>query len=117
MTSKSQSITIQFIKGIDEKVLPEIRLNRNKDKKSGHATYIFRNPSSISNKNFKNVDKMYLIDNEGELSTRKINIYILDNDLIEINSIYSWNAEIDFNRFMRFAKRYSELKSLTSEES
>ena len=117
MTNKKQSITIQFIKGIDEEVHPEIRLNRNRDKKSGQAIYKFRNPTTISNKNFKNVQKMYLIDKEGELSTKKINIYVLEKNLIEIESIYSWNTDMDFNRFMRFAKRYAEVNSLTSEES
>jgi len=116
MFNEEQRITIQFIKGIDERDHPEIRLNRNRDKKSGQAIYKFSNPKSISEENFRNVQKMYLIDNEGELSTRKINIYILDNNSIEIESIYSWNSDMDFHRFMRFAKRYAEFNSLTSEE-
>ena len=116
MTDKKQSITIQFIKGIDEKVYPEIRLNRNRDKKSGEAIYKFRNPTSISDENFRNVERMYLIDKEGELSTRKINIYLSNNNQIEIESIYSWNTDMDFNRFMRFAKRYAELNTPISEE-
>ena len=111
MTNKKQSITIQFIKGKDEKVNPEIRLNRNRDKKTGQAIYKFQNPSSITEKNYKSVERMYLIDKEGELSTRKINIYISDENLIEIKSIYSWNSEIDFNRFMRFARRYAEFNN------
>ena len=117
MTNKNKLITIQFIKGIDERNQPEIRLSRNRDKKSGQAIYKFHNPSSISDKNYKNVQKMYLIDKEGELSTRKINIYILDNNLIEIESIYSWNSDMDFNRFMRFAKRYAEFNSLNSDKN
>ena len=117
MTNKKQSITIQFIKGIDEKVHPEIRLNRNRDKKSGQAIYKFKNPTSISKKDFKNVERMYLIDKEGEISTRRINIYVLDNNLLEIESIYSWNSDMDFNRFMRFAKRYAKSNNLTSAES
>ena len=117
MTSENKIITIQFIEGVDEEVYPEIRLNRNKDKKSGQAIYKFINPTSISEKNFKDVQKMFLIDKEGQLSTRKINIYILDKNLIEINSIYSWNTETDFNRFMRFAKRYAEFNNIIREES
>ena len=113
--NKNQSITIQFIKGRNEEVLPEIRLNR--DRKSGKAIYKFRNPTSISAKNFENVQKMYLIDKEGELSTRKVNIYILNNNSIEIESIYSWNSDMDFKRFMRFAKRYASFNNLTSEEN
>ena len=117
MTPKSKRVSIQFIKGIDETTQPEIRLSRNRNKKTGQAIYKFRHPKSVSDENYKNVHKMYLIDKEGELSTRKINIYILDKNLKEIVSIYSWKTEIDFNRFMRFARRYAEFISLESLES
>ncbi len=117
MTNRKHSIRIQFIKGIDEKVNPEIRLKRNRDKKTGQAIYKFRSPTSITEENLKNVQKMYLIDEEGELSSRKINIYVLDNNLIEVESIYNWNSDIDFNRFMRFAKRYAEFSRLTSDKN
>ena len=50
---------------------------------------------------------MYLIDEEGELSTRKINLSISDNNIMEVKSTYSWNTEKEFERFMRFAKRYA----------
>ncbi len=117
MTNKNKRVTIQFIKGIDETTQPEIRLSRDRNKKTGQAIYKFRNPTSISEENYKNIEKMYLIDKEGELSTRKVNIYILDKNLKEIVSIYSWKTDIDFNRFMRFARRYAEFISLGSFES
>ena len=50
---------------------------------------------------------MYLIDLEGELLTRKIDLSISDNNITEVKSTYNWNSEKEFERFMRFAKRYS----------
>ena len=50
---------------------------------------------------------MYLIDEEGELSTRKIDLSISDKKIKEVRSTYNWNSEEEFERFMRFSKRYS----------
>ena len=100
-------VAIQFIKGKDEKDLPEIRLFRSPDGKKGQAIYKFNKPSTITIDNFDSIQKMYLIDEEGELSTRKINLSISDNNIMEVKSTYSWNTEKEFERFMRFAKRYA----------
>ena len=35
---------IQFIKGIDEKVLPDVRLTRSRDGSTGTATFLFTQP-------------------------------------------------------------------------
>ena len=72
MTKTYKNVAIQFVKGKDEKDHPEIRLFRNLDGKGGKAIYIFSNPSSITLENFKSVKKMYMIDEEGELLTKKI---------------------------------------------
>ena len=107
MTKINELVAIQFIKGKDEKDIPEIRLFRNLDGKKGKAIYKFFNPGTITRENFKSIQKMYLIDEEGELSTRKIDLSITDNNIKEVKSIYSWNSEQEFERFMRFAKRYA----------
>ena len=107
MTNINKKVAIQFIKGKDEKNLPEIRLFRNIDGKKGHVIYKFIKPSTITNENIKSIQKMYLIDEEGELSTRKIDLFMSENDIKEIKSTYSWNSEKEFERFIRFAKRYA----------
>ena len=38
---------IQFIKGIDEKVLPDIRLTRSRDGSTGTATFRFKNANIL----------------------------------------------------------------------
>ena len=107
MTKTNEFVAIQFIKGNNEKDLPEIRLFRNQDGKKGKAIYKFYKPKTITLDNFKSIKKMYLIDEEGQLSTRQVDLTISDTNKIEVMSTYNWNSEKEFERFMRFANRYA----------
>ena len=107
MTEINENVGIQFLKGENEEEHPEIRLFRSQDGKKGQAVYKFDKPKTITIKNFQFVQKMYLIDNEGELSTRKIDLLISGDHVMEVKSIYSWGSEKEFERFMRFASRYA----------
>ena len=107
MTNINKDVAIQFIKGKDEKNHPEIHLYRNPDGKRGQAIYHFNSPTSITPENFNLIQKMYLIDQEGELSTRKIDLSISDDKIMEVKSTYSWHSEQEFERFMRFAERHA----------
>ena len=107
MTKINEVVGIQFVKGTNEKKYPEIRLFRTLDGKRGQAIYRFSRPTTITIENFNAIKKMYLIDEEGELSTREIDLSISNNNITEVKSTYNWNSEIEFKRFMRFAKRYA----------
>ena len=107
MTKLNKHVCIQFVKGKNEEDNPEIRLYRNLDGKRGEAIYKFSKPSTITFDNFKSIQRMYLIDEEGELSTRKINLSIENNYIKEVKCTYNWNSEKEFERFMRFANRYA----------
>ena len=107
MTKMNENVAIQFIKGKNERDHPEIRLFRDLDGKKGKAVYKFYKPTSITLKNFKSIQKMYLIDSEGELSTKKIDLSISDDNVKEVLSTYNWNSEKEFERFIRFASRYA----------
>ena len=67
----NENVSIQFIKGENERAQPEIRLFRNPDGKKGKAVYKFYKPTTITLSNHNSIQKMYLIDSEGELSTKK----------------------------------------------
>ncbi len=107
MKNSNKNVAIQFIKGKDEKDRPEIRLFRNIDGKTGKAIYKFSKPSSITLENFKSIQRMFLIDEEGALSTRKIDLSISENHIKEVKSTYNWKSENEFERFMRFAERHA----------
>ncbi|WP_413682611.1 photosystem II reaction center protein Psb28 [Prochlorococcus sp. MIT 1011] len=112
MTEIKDAVSIQFVKGKNEKGHPEIRLFRDLDGKKGKAVYKFFNPKTITLENFKSIQKMYLIDKEGELLAKKINLSISENHIKEVTSTYNWNSEKEFERFIRFSIRYSN--SLTN---
>tara|TARA_B100000965_G_scaffold46493_1_gene34146 strand:+ start:270 stop:611 length:342 start_codon:yes stop_codon:yes gene_type:complete len=107
MTKNKENVAIQFIKGKDELAIPEIRLFRNIDGKKGYVIYKFREPKTITIDNLDSIQKMHLIDKEGEISTRKIDVSISEDNIKEVNSTYNWKSENEFDRFMRFAKRYA----------
>ena len=111
MTRIDENVAIQFVKGENEKHHPEIRLFRDVDGMRGKAVYKFYKPTTITIKNFKLVQKMYLIDSEGELSTKKIDLTISEDIVKEVKSTYNWNTEKEFERFMRFASRYADSQS------
>mgnify|MGYP001449639914 CR=1 FL=1 len=113
MAEINKNVSIQFVKGENEKDKPEIRLFRNIDGKRGKAVYKFYKPSTITLENFKSIQRMYLIDEEGELSTRKIDLSTSEDRIKEVKSIYNWNTEQEFERFMRFASRYANSLTYT----
>ena len=117
MTKNKSSVAIQFFKGVDESVVPEIRLTRNRDGKNGQAIFSFDSPDALSSENFKDIQGMYLLDQEGELSTREVNIRLSNGKKTGIEAIYSWKAEVDFERFMRFAQRYAKINDLGYQSS
>ena len=112
MNKTNINAVIQFIKGENEKDHPEIRLFRNFDGKQGQVVYKFYKPTTITLKNFNSIQKMYLIDEEGEIITRKIDLSISEKNIMAVKSTYNWKSGKEFDRFMRFAKRYAS--SLTT---
>jgi len=105
---------IQFIKGIDEKILPDIRLTRSRDGSTGTATFCFKN-SNILDKSLAlngEITGMYLIDQEGILETRDVNARFLNGKPEAIEAIYIMKNPEAWDRFMRFMERYSEENGL-----
>ena len=105
---------IQFIKGINEKILPDIRLTRSRDGSTGTATFRFKN-SNILDKSLTltgEITGMYMIDKEGILETRDINVNFVNGKPQAVESIYIMKSSQDWNRFMRFMERYGKSNDL-----
>ena len=104
------AIAIQFFNGIDEKVIPQIRLTKSKSGQAGQAYFRFENPEVLLLDNFKEIKGMYLRDEEGQITIREIHITVSrkNGKYKALEAIYSWRTERDFNRFMRFANRYAK---------
>ncbi|GAB4340137.1 MAG: photosystem II reaction center protein Psb28 [Leptolyngbyaceae cyanobacterium] len=99
---------IQFSRGIDEEVIPDVRLTRSRDGSNGIATFYFQNPKALSNSNTESITGMYLIDEEGEISTREVKAKFINGQPEAIEATYLIKSVEQWDRFMRFMERYAE---------
>ena len=106
--------TIQFIKGLNEKVLPNVRLTRSRDGSTGTATFSFKNPNILDKNTTKEgeITGMYLIDKEGTLETRDVNAKFINGKPETIESIYIMKNPEAWDRFIRFMERYGKTNGL-----
>lgn len=106
---------IQFIDGINETVIPEIKLTRSRDGSTGTATFKFLNPDIIqlNMQEAGNIQGMYLKDEEGELMTKDVSAKFLNGKPKGIESIYIIKSPSEWDRFMRFMERYSANNNLS----
>ena len=105
---------IQFIRGINEKVLPDIRLTRSRDGSTGTATFRFKN-ANILDKSLGlsgEITGMYMIDREGVLETRDVSARFVNGKPQIVESIYIMKSPEAWDRFMRFMERYGESNGL-----
>ena len=105
---------IQFIRGLDEKIVPDVRLTRSRDGSTGTATFRFKNPNILDKSTAKQgeITGMYLIDTEGILETRDVNARFDNGKPEVIESIYIMKTPEEWDRFMRFMERYSASNGL-----
>lgn len=105
---------IQFIKGLNETVLPDVYLTRSRDGSTGTATFHFKNPNILDQSTIKKgeITGMYLIDEEGILETPNVNVCFIHGKPEIIKSIYIMKNPESWNRFIRFMKRYVDKNCL-----
>lgn len=105
---------IQFIKGLDEKVIPDIKLTRSRDGSTGTATFRFKNPNILDKSTAKKgeITGMFLIDKEGVLKTQDVNARFVNGKPETIESIYIMKSPEAWERFMRFMERYGKSNGL-----
>jgi len=105
---------IQFIKGLNEQVLPDVRLTRSRDGSTGTATFRFKNPNILDQTTIREgeITGMYLIDDEGTLATKEVNAKFLNGKPEAIESIFIMKNPEEWDRFMRFMDRYGQNNGL-----
>ena len=112
MSEASGTASIQFFRGVDEPVVPDIRLTRSRDGRTGQATFRFEQPAAIAPETMGDITGMWMIDEEGEMITREVNGKFVNGKASALEAVYSWKSEEDFDRFMRFAQRYAAANGL-----
>jgi len=108
---------IQFSRGVDEEVIPEVRLTRSKDGSNGTATFYFQNPKVLSEGSTQEVTGMYMIDEEGEISTREVKGKFINGKPEAIEALYLMKSTDEWDRFMRFMERYAQEHDLGFEKA
>ena len=103
---------IQFFRGIDEPVVPDIRMTRSRDGRTGQAIFVFDQPEALSPESLGDIGGMYMVDEEGQLVTREVNAKFVNGKPAALEATYTWKTPEDFERFMRFAQRYAESHGL-----
>jgi photosystem II protein len=103
---------IQFFRGVDEPVVPDIRLTRSRDGRTGQALFVFEEPEALAPEAMGDIAGMYMIDDEGELVSREVKARFVNGRAAAIEATYTWKSPEDFERFMRFARRYAECHDL-----
>jgi len=102
---------IQFLKGVDEEVVPDVRLTRTPDGSTGRAIFYFDNPKIVQTGNLE-ITGMYMIDEEGELVTRDVSAKFVNGQPTAIEAVYAMRGIQEWDRFMRFMERYAESNDL-----
>ncbi|MBE9063724.1 photosystem II reaction center protein Psb28 [cf. Phormidesmis sp. LEGE 11477] len=97
---------IQFSRGVKEEVVPDIRLTRAKDLSDGTATFYFDKPKALVEEGGE-VTGMYMVDEEGELSTRDVNGKFVNGEPSGIEAVFVMRGQEEWERFMRFMDRYA----------
>jgi len=109
--------SIQFSQGIDEETIPDVRLTRSRDGKSGTATFRFDNPKVLSSENTEEITGMYLMDEEGVISTQDVKGKFVNGQPTALEAVHYMRSEEEWNRFMRFMERYAQEHGLEFSKS
>jgi photosystem II protein len=108
VSTHAMAAAIQFFRGVDEPVVPDIRLTRSRDGVTGQALFVFEEPEALAPETMNDITGMFLVDEEGELVTRKVDARFVNGRAAALEATYTWKSLEDFERFMRFAQRYAE---------
>lgn len=99
---------IQFIQGVDEEAIPEVRLTRSRSGNQGTATFIFENPKALGQDVTEDITGMYMIDEEGQITSREVKAKFINGEPKGLEGLYVMKSKEDWDRFMRFMERYAK---------
>ena len=105
---------IEFIVGVPEPVVPDVKLTRSRDGTTGVATFTFDNPSflAIGTTELGETTGMYLKDAEGTLKTSEVTATFTNGKPRFVKGVVVLRGAEEWDRFMRFMERYAESNGL-----
>ncbi|KAK9785091.1 hypothetical protein WJX73_002015 [Symbiochloris irregularis] len=100
---------LQFIKGLDEPSIPDVKLTRSRDGSNGTATFIFPEPAVLNTtEELGEITGLYMIDDEGTIQTVDVSAKFVNGKPDRIEAVHVMKTTNDWDRFMRFMERYAE---------
>jgi photosystem II 13kDa protein len=103
---------IQFSRGIAEETIPDVRLTRSKDGTNGKATFYFDQPKAFADDTAVAITGMYMIDEEGEITTKEVNAKYVNGQPAALEALYVMKSVEEWDRFIRFMDRYAAQNGL-----
>lgn len=108
---------LQFIKGVNEDSVPEVRLTRSRTGGSGTAMFVFTEPSVFqASGSLGDITGLFMVDDEGELQTTDVKAKFLNGKPAAIEARFQMKSGFEWDRFMRFMDRYAESNELGFEK-
>lgn len=105
--------SLEFVKGIEETTIPDVKLTKSKDGSQGMATFTFQNPTVFeASSELGDITGLYLVDDEGTLQTVEVQAKFVNGKPDKIEAKYVMRSALEWDRFMRFMTRYAEDKGL-----
>lgn len=100
---------LQFIKGVDEPSVPDVKLTRSRDGSSGTATFVFTDPAVLNTtEELGEITGLYMIDDEGTIQTVDVSAKFVNGKPERIEAVHVMRNTASWDRFMRFMERYAE---------
>ena len=110
---RCKAAALQFIRGVDEPSVPDVKLTRSKDGSSGTATFVFDTPSVFeSSEELGDITGLFMTDDEGDFSTVDVQAKFVNGKPDRIEARYVMRSAFEWDRFMRFMERYAEKQGL-----
>ena len=103
-----------------ETVVPDVSLTRSRDGSTGTATFRFQDPEVLSwNDIWENglITGLWLKDEEGVLVTRDLDVSFERGRPHLMTAILVLKSNAEWERFMRFMRRYADANSLSFESA
>ena len=91
--AEGDKAAIQFFRGTDEPVVPDIRMTRSRDGRTGQATFVFEQPEALAPETMGNIAGMWMVDEEGEMVTREVNGRFVNGKPFALEATYTWKSE------------------------
>jgi len=103
-----------------EVVVPTVSLTRSRDGSTGTATFRFEGPSVLEQDNVWDkglITGLWLSDEEGVLHTSDVSVSFDKGEPTEVVALLVLKSGEEWNRFMRFMRRYAEENGLSFESA